>query len=128
MQRAKGRRRSGKGVQKKTGKLGGAAGKAKQTLAEARASEGEAIMAEEARQLGQMADAAANQVEQRAREARQMAEATVEEPMRARIRDVEIQARAAGRELFKDLVLEGVAGDKISSLWIAKYVSKHGLI
>ena len=66
--------------------------------------------------------------EQRAREARQMAEATVEEPMRTRISDVEIQARAAGRELFKDLVLEGVAGDKISSLWIAKYVSKHGLI
>ena len=83
-------------------------------------------MAADAMQLGAVADAAENNVVQRAQEARKKAEETTEEPMRTRIAEVELQARAAGRDLFKDLVMDGVAGDKISTAWIAKYVARHG--
>jgi hypothetical protein len=48
------------------------------------------------------------------------------EPLRTRITGLDLQARAGGRDLFKDMVSEGVDVEKVSTAWIAKYVARHG--
>ena len=80
----------------------------------------------ETQALAAVGDVAAQQVEQRAAEAKAKAEASLEEPLRGRVAEVELQARMGGRDFFKDLIMDGMLGDKISTSWLAKYTSKHG--
>ena len=117
---------SKKGTKKKAGKLFIFPKNAKQDSGGGQASGSEATMAADAMQLGAVAGAAENNVVQRAQEARKKAGETTEESMRTRIAEVEFQARAAWRDLFKDLVIDIVVGDNISTAWIAKYVARHG--
>ena len=83
-------------------------------------------LAEEARKVGEAVDAAANQLQVRANEARRKAEEALAEPLRARMLDLDLQARAGGRDLFKDMVSEGVDSEKVTAIWVAKYVARHG--
>ena len=87
---------------------------------------GEHALAEEARKAGDAFEAAATQLHARAMEARSKAEATMAEPLRTRITELELQARAGGRDLFKDLVSEGVEVDRVSASWIAAYAARYG--
>ena len=87
---------------------------------------GEDVLAEDARKAGKAVDAADNQLHALASEARSRAEATMVEPLRTRVTELDLQARAGGRDLFKDIVSEGVDVEKVSTAWIAKYVARHG--
>ena len=88
--------------------------------------QGEAGMEKEAQRLKEVGNAAAMQIVQRSQEAKTRAEATLEEPFRARVLEVELQARLGGRDFFKDLVMDGMQGDKITTSWLAQYTAKHG--
>ena len=114
------------GAKKRKGKSGQAGKKTNKVVEEEKVGVGGEVMAEEARKLALVAEGAAQQVEKKAQEERCKAEASLEEPMRSRVAELEMQARAGGREFFKDLVMAGVSGDKISTSWIAQYATKHG--
>ena len=86
----------------------------------------EASMEHEAQRLKEVGNAAALQVEQRAQEAKARAEATLEELICARVKEVEVQARLGWREFFEDLVMDGTHGDKIFTSWLAQCTAKYG--
>ena len=86
----------------------------------------EAGMEQEAQRLKEVGNVAALQIEQRAQEAKARAEATLEEPFRARVKEVELQARLGGREFFKDLVMDCMHGERITTSWLAQCTAKHG--
>ena len=87
---------------------------------------GEETLADDARKAGKTVEAADNLLQARASEARSKAEASMVEPLRSRLTDLDMQARAVGRDLFKDMVSEGMDGEKVSTAWIANYVARHG--
>ena len=87
---------------------------------------GDEALADDARRLGEAVEVVANQLNARAVEARSKAEATMVEPLRTRFMELEMQARVGGRDLFKDMVSDGVDVEKVSTAWIAKCVARHG--
>ena len=83
-------------------------------------------MGDETRRLSIALEGVAQHVDARAQEIRKKAEETLEEPMRTRIGELEMQARISCRDLFRDMAMENVKGDKITSAWVAAYAKKHG--
>ena len=86
----------------------------------------DADLGEEARQLATAVEGVSQSVEARAQATRKLAEEALEEPMRSRIRELDMQARISCRDLFRDLAMEKIEGDKITSAWVAAYSKKHG--
>ena len=89
-------------------------------------TKGESAMGDETRRLSIALEGVAQHVDARAQEIRKKAEETLEEPMRTRIAELEMQARISCRDLFRDMAMENMKGDKITSAWVAAYSKKHG--
>ena len=124
-----GRKLGNKGAPKAKKKHGKGAQGAERSNEEAKPRQeggGEETLADDARKAGKTVEAADNLLHARASEARSKAEASMVEPMRSRLTDLDMQARAVGRDLFKDMVSEGMDGEKVSTAWIANYVARHG--
>ena len=89
-------------------------------------TDGESGMAEVTCRARAAVEDMSSKLDGRAALFRDRAEALQVEPMRPRIAELDMQAKMGGRNLFRDMVTEGVDAEEIASAWIAKYTNRHG--